>query len=71
MDQVLKQLEREPYEYPQLKITNKPASIFDYTLEDSKWFGYKHHPTIKAPVAVRALKISRIRSPSPRNWPLR
>ena len=34
MDQVLKQLAREPYDYPQLKITRKPDSIFDYTLED-------------------------------------
>ncbi|MDQ0868476.1 thymidylate synthase [Arthrobacter sp. V1I9] len=52
MDQVLKQLEREPYEYPQLKITRKPASIFDYTLEDFEVVGYQHHPTIKAPIAV-------------------
>jgi thymidylate synthase len=52
MDQVLKQLDREPYEYPQLKITRKPASIFDYTLEDFEVVGYQHHPTIKAPIAV-------------------
>ena len=52
MDQVLKQLEREPYDYPQLVITRKPASIFDYTLEDFDVVGYQHHPTIKAPIAV-------------------
>ena len=52
VDQVLKQLDREPYEYPQLKITRKPASIFDYTLEDFEVVGYQHHPTIKAPIAV-------------------
>src|SRR5687767_11715149 len=52
MDQVLKQLDREPYEYPQLKITRKPASIFDYTLDDFEVLGYRHHPTIKAPIAV-------------------
>ena len=52
MDQVLKQLQREPYEYPQLRITRKPESIFDYTLEDFDVVGYKHHPTIKAPIAV-------------------
>jgi thymidylate synthase len=52
MDQVLKQLEREPYEYPRLLITRKPASIFDYTLEDFEVVGYRHHPTIKAPIAV-------------------
>ena len=52
MDQVLKQLAREPYEYPQLNITRKPDSIFDYTLEDFEVVGYQHHPTIKAPIAV-------------------
>jgi thymidylate synthase len=52
MDQVLKQLEREPYPYPQLKIKRKPATIFDYTLEDFEVVGYRHHPTIKAPIAV-------------------
>ncbi|WP_426763759.1 thymidylate synthase [Pseudarthrobacter sp. 1G09] len=52
MDQVLKQLEREPYGYPQLLINRKPASIFDYTLEDFEVVGYKHHPAIKAPIAV-------------------
>jgi thymidylate synthase len=52
MDQVLKQLKREPYEYPQLKILRKPDSIFDYTLDDFEVVGYQHHPTIKAPIAV-------------------
>ncbi len=52
MDQVLKQLAREPYDYPQLNITRKPESIFDYTLEDFEVVGYQHHPTIKAPIAV-------------------
>jgi thymidylate synthase len=52
MDQVLKQLDREPYEYPQLMITRKPATIFDYTLDDFEVVGYRHHPTIKAPIAV-------------------
>jgi thymidylate synthase len=52
MDQALKQLAREPYEYPQLEITRKPDSIFDYTLDDFEVVGYQHHPTIKAPIAV-------------------
>ncbi|NUU30310.1 thymidylate synthase [Arthrobacter sp. C9C5] len=52
LDQVLTQLGREPYEYPQLRITRKPESIFDYTLEDFEVVGYQHHPTIKAPIAV-------------------
>ena len=41
-----------PVTCPRLKITRKPASIFDYTLEDFEVVGYKHHPTIKAPIAV-------------------
>jgi thymidylate synthase len=52
MDQVLKQLAREPYDYPQLKINRKPASIFDYSLDDFEVADYRHHPTIKAPIAV-------------------
>ncbi|MFS0717523.1 thymidylate synthase [Arthrobacter sp. 1P04PC] len=52
VDQVRTQLEREPYEYPALKLTRTPASIFDYTLEDFEVVGYRHHPTIKAPIAV-------------------
>jgi thymidylate synthase len=52
MDQVLKQLAREPYDYPQLVITRKPDSIFGYTLDDFEVVGYQHHPTIKAPIAV-------------------
>jgi thymidylate synthase len=52
VEQVSEQLSREPYEYPQLKILRKPASIFDYTLDDFEVVGYRHHPTIKAPIAV-------------------
>ena len=52
VDQVAEQLSREPYDYPQLKILRKPDSIFDYTLEDFEVVDYRHHPTIKAPIAV-------------------
>lgn len=51
VEQVEKQLSREPYAYPQIKI-NKADSIFDYTLDDFEIVGYEHHPGIKAPVAV-------------------
>ncbi len=51
VEQVEKQLSREPYAYPQIKI-NKADSIFDYTLDDFEVVGYEHHPGIKAPVAV-------------------
>ena len=51
VEQVLEQLSREPYPYPQLEI-RKADSIFSYDYSDFKVVDYKHHPTIKAPVAV-------------------
>jgi thymidylate synthase len=51
IDQVLEQLSRTPYPYPQMEI-RKADSLFDYTYDDFKVVGYQHHPTIKAPVAV-------------------
>lgn len=51
-EQVQTQLLRQPYSFPQLKILRRPASIFDYALEDFVMENYIHHPAIKAPVAV-------------------
>ncbi len=51
VDQFLEQLSREPYPYPTLEIDKAP-SIFDYEYEDFHVINYRHHPTIKAPVAV-------------------
>jgi thymidylate synthase len=51
-EQVALQLTREARPYPRLEIKRKPASIFDYTLEDFAFEGYEPHPLIKAPVAV-------------------
>ena len=51
-NQVQEQLSREPFPYPTLKLQRKPASIFDYVLEDFVIENYQHHPHIKAPVAV-------------------
>ncbi len=51
IDQVLEQLDREPYPYPQMRI-RKANSLFDYDYEDFEIVGYQHHPTIKAPIAV-------------------
>ena len=52
LEQVKEQLAREPYPYPQLRITRTPDSIFDYTIDDFVIEDYRHHPTIKAPIAV-------------------
>lgn len=51
IEQVERQLSREPFPYPQLKLTPRD-SIFDYEYEDFEVVGYEHHPGIKAPVAV-------------------
>lgn len=52
LEQVKTQLAREPYELPKLKIRRKPDSIFDYTFDDFEFIDYRHHPAIKAPVAI-------------------
>lgn len=52
LEQVELQLSREPLPLPTLNILRKPASIFDYTIEDFEFVGYEHHPGIKAPVAI-------------------
>jgi thymidylate synthase len=51
-EQVQLQLSRDPLPYPTLRLLRRPASIFDYALEDFEVFDYQHHPAIKAPVAV-------------------
>ncbi len=51
-EQVATQLARTPRAYPTLRIKRRPASIFDYSLEDFEFEGYDPHPAIKAPVAV-------------------
>ena len=50
--QVDLQLSREPHPYPELHLRRCPPSIFDYALEDFEVLDYRHHPAIKAPVAV-------------------
>ncbi len=50
--QVQLQLSRDAGPYPTLHIKRRPASIFDYQLEDFAIEGYDPHPAIKAPVAV-------------------
>ena len=49
---VREQLSREPRGLPTLEITRRPASIFDYRVEDFVVNDYTPHEPIKAPVAV-------------------
>jgi thymidylate synthase len=51
LDQVREQLSRAPYEFPSLRLA-PAASLFDYRFEDFEVVDYRHHPAIKAPVAV-------------------
>ncbi|WNB84896.1 thymidylate synthase [Cellulomonas sp. ATA003] len=51
VDQVTEQLTREPYPLPTLELRRAP-SLFEYTLDDVRVVGYRHHPAIAAPVAV-------------------
>jgi thymidylate synthase len=46
------QLAREPYPLPQLHILRRPPTLFDYDFEDFEIRNYRHHPPIKAPIAV-------------------
>ncbi|MEW1738398.1 thymidylate synthase, partial [Nocardia beijingensis] len=51
LDQVTEQLGRDPYPFPTLRLHPAPT-LFDYRYEDVEVDGYRHHPAIKAPVAV-------------------
>jgi thymidylate synthase len=51
VDQVREQLSREVYAFPHLQL-RPAATLFDYTFSDFEVVDYRHHPTLKAPVAV-------------------
>lgn len=51
VDQVSEQLSREVLPFPALEVTPAP-SLFDYTFDHLRLVDYRHHPAIKAPVAV-------------------
>jgi thymidylate synthase len=51
-EQVERQLARDPFPYPTLRLRRRPDSILDYELEDVEILDYQHHKGIKAPVAV-------------------
>jgi len=52
VEQVAIQLAREPFALPRLLIKRKPSTLFDYAYEDFEIVGYRHHPPLKAAVAV-------------------
>ena len=52
LEQADLQLTRAPFPLPHLKFRRKPPSLFDYAYEDFEIAGYRHHDSIKAPIAV-------------------
>jgi thymidylate synthase len=52
LEQAREQLSREPYPLPRLALLRRPASLFEYRIDDFAIEGYQAHPHIKAPVAV-------------------
>lgn len=50
--QVKELLSRQPYDSPQLWLNPDKKKIEDFEMKDIKVLNYKHHGTIKAPVAV-------------------
>lgn len=51
VEQVTEQLSRTPFEFPTLRL-RRADSLFDHTYADVEVVGYRHHPAIKAPVAI-------------------
>ncbi|MEU3254852.1 thymidylate synthase [Streptomyces sp. NPDC006997] len=51
VDQVAEQLTRTPFGFPRLRL-RRADSLFDYAYSDVSVLDYRHHPAIKAPVAV-------------------
>lgn len=52
LEQADLQLSRAPYPLPRLEMRRRPPSLFDYRYEDFEFVDYRHHATIRAPVAV-------------------
>ncbi|HEY6794386.1 MAG TPA: thymidylate synthase [Kineosporiaceae bacterium] len=51
VDQVTEQLTRPVYPFPALRV-DRAASLFEYRYQDFHLEGYRHHPALRAPVAV-------------------
>ncbi|ARJ92935.1 thymidylate synthase [Listeria monocytogenes] len=52
IEQVKEQLSRTPHKLPQLVLSDKPATIFDFDVADISLDGYNPDPAIKAPISV-------------------
>ncbi len=52
LEQVDRQLSRQPYPSPQLRLNREIDDLFQFRYEDIALEGYQSHPRIKAPIAV-------------------
>lgn len=52
LEQVDRQLQREPFPLPRMHIEDRGQSMFDFEFDDFRLEGYRCHPHIKAKVAV-------------------
>ncbi|MCC5856590.1 MAG: thymidylate synthase [Ectothiorhodospiraceae bacterium] len=52
LEQADEQLRREPYPLPRMRLNPDVEDLFGFRYEDFRLEGYRHHPHIKAPVAV-------------------
>ncbi len=52
LEQAKLQLRRKPYPLPQMKLNPEISSLFDFQYEDFILENYRHHPAIKAKIAV-------------------
>lgn len=52
LEQAERQLTREPFQLPEMKINPNVQSIFDFALDDFELVNYQHHAAISAPIAV-------------------
>lgn len=52
IDAIQLQLNRTPYDSPTLKMNTDISDINDFSMKDFEVLDYKHHGTIKAPMAV-------------------
>ena len=52
LEQADRQLAREPFPLPRVRLRRAPRSLLEYRYEDVELVGYRHHPAIPAPVSV-------------------
>jgi len=52
LEQVDRQLAREPFPPPRMRLNAAVRSLFDFRYEDFELAGYRCHPSIAAPIAV-------------------